>query len=135
MRDTGDKTTTSQTYLSNYSFITGNEYYQRRKQPRQVKKFSEYSRESYSKFEKVEDSEEDIDHISNEEIKEHESQEAPFRQLVHKTKSTLQLLKLKSDRSPQVKMYIPELNTIRVENSLHSNYRDFQEYEKSEEFK
>lgn len=85
-------------YLSSYQFITGNEnFYHRRKQPSQTK-MADLSKEHVGI--KVSDSEDEVDSITNEELGEHSSQEKPFRQPIHQTKSALQLLKINSEGSP-----------------------------------
>lgn len=78
---------------------------------------------------KFTESDEEIDAISYEEIGEHSSKEAPFRQPVHETKSTLQLLKINSE---SMRCDISELNDVKPvehEKSLEDNYQKLRKYD------
>jgi len=115
--------------------VGGNDYYQRRRQPRQAKKFNDISKDAQNNYKIASDSEDEIDMIANEEIKEHDSKEAPFRQPVHQTKTTLQLLNLKSESSPQADHVVTELHTLRPDRSLEENYNNLLHFEKTHEVK
>jgi hypothetical protein len=96
--------------------MTGSEYYQRRKQPRQNKKYNEYSKEQNNEHYKKTESDEEIDVIPK---------EASYRQPVHETKSTLQLKNLRSEGSPKIVISSSEVSSIRDGISYDEDYAEF----------
>lgn len=125
--DFSGKTTTSDgsnTYYTNLNVTTGNEFYQRRKQPRQAKKYLDLPKENQSHQERDLESEDEGDVISTEEIKEHSSQESPFRQQVHETKSKLNLKNIKFEKQPQPEVKTPEMALVGREDPGTIEFQD-----------
>lgn len=121
----------AQAYISNYNYLNGGDaYYQRRKQPRQTKKYLDYSRDGEQNVSRYTESDDEIDAITNEEIGEHSSEEAPFRQPIHQTKSTLQLLKISSESSlKEGAADLSALDTIKPDKTLQENYKELMKFE------
>ncbi|CAI2362830.1 unnamed protein product [Moneuplotes crassus] len=125
--DNSGKTTTSEgsnTYYSNYNVTTGSEYYQRRKQPRQAKKYLDLPKENPTHQERDPESEDEADIIANEEIKEHASQESPFRQQVHETKSKLNLKNIKFEEEFLAEAKTPDMAIMGKEKSGKSEFQE-----------
>lgn len=101
--------------------------YPRRKQPRQTKRYLDYSKEIDDG--KATESDEEADAITNEDLGENLSKEAPFRQQVHETKSTLKLMKISSE-SPEIRDYDAiEIDVHPSDRSHEDHYQHYSHFE------
>ena len=99
----------------------------RRKQPRQTKLYHENSRDCEE--EKVTESDEEADAITNEDLGENSSKEAPFRQRVNETRPTIKFMQINSEGNIDHEFESVDPDHNSWNKSLEENYQGLIHYE------